>query len=339
MSADARPFPAFYQKMRAAIAHRYAIWVLGGASFVESIFSPLPPDFLLAPMVVAKPNDAWRLALWTTITSVLGAVGGYLIGSFFMELFGNVLVALYGMEQQLNRFTAWLREYGAAVILICAISPIPYKVVAITSGIALIDPITFILMGLLGRGARFFAVAAVCKKWGALAEEFLLKQIARSSGRDTVTFIFMITLGILGAAFFFEYVRGLEPCELCLWQRIPYYIVLLISFVSLFSFAERVYYWVLVLSAGLFFVGAGLAGYHFGIELGFWQGFTQCSGGGALATTPQELMRQLQTAQPLDCSSPQWKLFGLSLAGYNMLISLGLVGFITWKLYGQKTNR
>jgi membrane protein YqaA with SNARE-associated domain/disulfide bond formation protein DsbB len=336
--SQAENFPPFYKRIRALIAHRYAIWFLGGATFAESIVSPLPPDFILAPMVVAKPSAAWRLAFWTTFASVLGAVGGYLIGAFFMDVFGDGLVDLYNMRAHLDRFTSWLREWGAVVILICAISPIPYKAVAITSGIALIDPLTFILMGLIGRGARFFAVAAICKKWGGIAEAFLLRQLLQSNGRDQVSFIFMAVLAILGAVFFLEYVKGFAPCTLCEWQRIPYYIVLGITFISLFLFSQKVYYWVLVVSAGLFFISAVLGGYHFGIELGFWQGFTACGGGGgsAIATTPQELLLQLEAAQPVSCAKAQWHLFGVSLAGYNMLMSLGFVGFIVWKFYEQK---
>ena len=187
-------------------------------------------------------------------------------------------------------------------------------------------------MSLLGRGARFFAVAAICKKWGARGEAFLLKQISGSAGRDQVSFIFILALCILGGAFFFEYVRGLQPCQLCLWQRIPYYFVLAITFISLFLFSEKIYYWVLVLCGVAFFASALLGGYHVGIEFGLWQGFTQCSGGAPLALTPQELIAQLQTAEPLDCAQPQWQLFGLSLAGYNMILSLGLAAFIIWKL-------
>lgn len=331
-------FPPFYKRIRALIAHRYAIWFLGGATFAESIISPLPPDFILAPMVVAKPERAYRLAFWTTIASVLGAMGGYLIGAFFMEQFGKELVDLYNMRPYLDKFTMWLNEWGAVVILICAISPIPYKAVALTSGIAMINPFVFIFISLIGRGARFYAVAAVCKKWGAAAEDFLLRQVMKSNGRDQVSFVFMIVLGILGAAFFLEYVKGLAPCQLCLWQRIPYYVVLGITFISLFLFSKRIYYWVLAASAALFFISALLAGYHLGIELGFWQGFTECGGGIAVATTPEAFLSQLQNAQPVSCTKANWHLLGISLAGYNMLISLGLFGFILWKLYEQRTN-
>lgn len=324
-----------YQKVRRWMGHKHAQWLLYGASFVESIISPIPPDLLLAPMVVARPQAAWRLALGTTLASVLGALGGYWIGAYFMEAFGNDLIALTQLTEEMAQFQGWLKTYGAIVILICAVSPIPYKAVAITSGIVAIDLWVFILVGLMGRGARFFAVAAICKKWGAAAEAFILKKIASDGMRDVVALSFLVSILMLGGVFFFEFVKGLPPCQLCLWQRIPYYAVAGISFIALMLFTPKIYYGAAVLSGALFMVSAGLGAYHFGIELGLWAGFSECSGGLPLAQTPQELLNQLATAKPIDCAQPQWSLLGISLAGYNMLFSLGFGSFIFWRLYAQ----
>lgn len=331
-------YPPFYKRLRDMAAHRWAIWVLGGATIAESVISPLPPDFLLAPMVVARPEKAWGLAILTTICSVFGAVLGYLIGAFFMEQLGNGLVGLYNLQENLDVLTSWIQKYGAAIVFIGALSPIPYKAVAIMSGVALINPFLFIGLGLAGRGARFFAVAALCKYWGGAAEDFLLRGIVQSNRRNIVSLIFMAVVLVLAGVFFFEYVKGLPPCQLCLWQRIPYYVVAALTFISLFLFSEKIYYWVLVLAAICFLISTGLGAYHFGIELGWFQGFTQCAGSSTLATTLPELLAQLKTTQPVSCDQASWHLFGISLAGYNMLISLGLLVFIIWKLYGQKTN-
>ena len=332
-------FPPLYRRLRRAIAHRHAAWVLGAASFAESIISPLPPDFLLAPMAVATPERAFRLALLTTLTSVLGGIGGYLVGAYFMDYFGWPIVDFYQLRAHFETLTEWLKNYGAAIVLIGAVSPIPYKAIAILSGIVLLNPALFIILGLIGRGARFFAVAALCRLWGAKAEAFLIKRIVQSDLRGAVSLIFLCALAVLAAAFYFEYVKDLAPCALCLWQRWPYYAVLTLCFAALFLFSERIYFWTLFFSGVIFLGSAVLAGYHAGVEWGFWQGPSQCAGGQALPANMGELMAQLERAQPASCADAAWRLFGLSFAGYNVIISLLLAGFISWRLWQWKSRQ
>ena len=336
MSED---FPPLYRRLRRAIGHRHAAWVLGAASAAESIVSPLPPDFLLAPMSVAAPERAFRLALLTTLASVLGGVGGYLIGAYFMDYFGWPLVDFYQLRDHFEILTGWLKEYGAAIVLIGAVSPVPYKAIAILSGIVLLNPFLFIILGLIGRGARFFAVAALCRLWGARVERFLITRITQSDLRGLVSLIFLCAMAVIAAAFYFEYVKGLAPCILCLWQRWPYYLAASLCFAALFLFSERIYFWVLSVSGVIFLGSALLAGYHAGVEWGFWAGPSQCGGGHVLPATMGELRAQLAQAQPASCEHAAWRLFGISFAGYNVIISIMLAGFIAWRLWQWKNKQ
>lgn len=133
------------------------------------------------------------------------------------------------------------------------------------------------------------------------------------------------TATILGA-YFFQYVIGLTPCPLCLEQRVPYYIAIPLAFATAASAVLRLPPLVTrigLLALALVMVwGAGLGVYHAGAEWGFWQGPSSCSAPAALARTPGDLLRQLQTGpRVVDCTVAAWRLFGVSLAGWNVLIA------------------
>ena len=161
-----------YDWVMGLAASRHAPVSLFAVSFAESSFFPIPPDVMLAPMCLAKPEKAWRYAFICTIASVLGGVLGYAIG-YFLRDFGLWMMAATGHAGGLQEFQCWYAKYGVWVILAKGLTPIPYKLVTITAGFARFDLFTFVWASVLTRGFRFFAVATVLKFFGpAMLEEF-----------------------------------------------------------------------------------------------------------------------------------------------------------------------
>lgn len=154
-------------------AHRHAVWWLAAVSFIESSVFPIPPDVLLIPMILARPQLAFRFALICTVTSVLGGLAGYGIGHFLFESIGRPLVALYGATEALQGIQGDFAENGWWIVLGGGMTPFPYKVVTIASGALGLDPWAFTASSIVGRGARFFLVAALLWKFGAPIRDFI----------------------------------------------------------------------------------------------------------------------------------------------------------------------
>ncbi|RLA17874.1 MAG: DedA family protein [Gammaproteobacteria bacterium] len=157
-------FNKLYSKVLSWSRHRHAEWYLGGLSFAESSFFPIPPDVLLAPMSLAQPEKAVRFALLTTIASVLGGIFGYLIGYFFIDLIIPWLENSHYWEKYLTA-REWFAEWGFWAVFIAGFSPIPYKVFTLTAGALSMAFIPFVIASAIGRGARFFLVAMLLS-WG-----------------------------------------------------------------------------------------------------------------------------------------------------------------------------
>jgi membrane protein YqaA with SNARE-associated domain len=150
----------------AAADKPYALWIVGAVSFAESSFFPVPPDVMLIPMSLARPQKAWLYALVCTIASVAGGVLGYAIGAILYDSVGQWLIQLYGYGAKVEAFRAAYAEYGAWIILLKGLTPIPYKIVTITSGFAGYNLLLFILFSIIARGGRFFAVALLLNRYG-----------------------------------------------------------------------------------------------------------------------------------------------------------------------------
>ena len=165
-----------------------ALRVLGVVSFTESSFFPIPPDAMIIPMVLARPDRAWSIALVATATSVLGGAFGYFIGLYLFDTIGQAVIAFYGYEDKFEAFRAAYNEWGLWIILIKGLTPIPYKLVTIASGAAHFDFTVFMLASLLTRGARFFLVAALLKYFGAPIRDFVERRLT------LVTTIFVVGL-------------------------------------------------------------------------------------------------------------------------------------------------
>lgn len=148
-------------------AHKpYALWIMGVVSFAESSFFPVPPDVMLIPMSLARPERAWLYAAVCTATSVLGGVVGYAIGALLFDSVGQWLIQVYGLADKVDAFRASYAEWGAVIILLKGLTPIPYKLVTITSGFAGYNIILFILCSIVARGGRFFVVAILLNRYG-----------------------------------------------------------------------------------------------------------------------------------------------------------------------------
>jgi membrane protein YqaA with SNARE-associated domain len=144
----------------------YALWILFAVSFAESSFFPVPPDVMLAPMSLARPKRAWLYAGVCTIASVLGGVLGYAIGALLYDSLGQWLISVYGLSGKVETFRQSYAEWGSLIILLKGLTPIPYKLVTITSGFAGYNISLFILFSLITRGARFFIAAALFNRYG-----------------------------------------------------------------------------------------------------------------------------------------------------------------------------
>ena len=157
--------------------HRHATRSLAVGSFAESTFFPIPPDVQLAPMVLAQPERAYFYAAVCTIASVLGGLLGYAIG-YFLEPVGLQMLAWLGKADTFEASKALFQQHGAWVILIKGLTPIPFKLITIASGIFQFNLALFIALCVVTRGARFFLVAFVLKRWGPPMLAIVEKRLA-----------------------------------------------------------------------------------------------------------------------------------------------------------------
>jgi len=158
-------------------AHRHALAALFVISFIESSIFPIPPDVVLIPMILAARDKAWRIALICTIASVIGGVAGYGIGHFLFEEVGRPILELYHYGPKFDVFQAKYNEWGAWAVFIAGVTPFPYKVITILSGVTGLDVPVFIVSSILARGLRFFLVAWLLWKFGDPIREFIEKRL------------------------------------------------------------------------------------------------------------------------------------------------------------------
>jgi membrane protein YqaA with SNARE-associated domain len=179
----------------AAADKPYALWVLGAVSFAESSFFPVPPDIMLLPMSLARPQRAWLFAALCTVASVAGGVLGYAIGAVLYDSVGHWLISLYGLGDKVDAFRAGYAEWGAVIILLKGLTPIPYKLVTITSGFAGYNIWLFVLCSIIARGGRFFAVAVLLNRYG----DVIRAEIEKRLGLWVAVLVIVIVLGFVVA--------------------------------------------------------------------------------------------------------------------------------------------
>jgi membrane protein YqaA with SNARE-associated domain len=181
MTVEAAKPPSLLRRLYdwcVAAAHKpHALWIMGAVSFAESSFFPVPPDVMLIPMALAHPPRAYVLAAWCTATSVAGGVVGYAIGALLYDSVGFWLINLYGYADKVETFRAAYAQWGAWIILLKGLTPIPYKIVTITSGFAGYNLVLFIFFSIIARATRFFVLAFLLHRYGDQARHIIEKRL------------------------------------------------------------------------------------------------------------------------------------------------------------------
>ena len=177
-------------------AHKpHAMWTMGAVAFAESSFFPVPPDFMLIPMSLARPERAYVMAAWCTVASVTGGLLGYAIGALLYDSVGHWLIEFYGLGGKVEAFRTSYAEWGAVIILLKGLTPIPYKLVTITSGFAGYNIWLFILCSVVARGGRFFVVAILLNRYG----EWIRVRIEKHLGLWVGLAVGVLVLGFIVA--------------------------------------------------------------------------------------------------------------------------------------------
>lgn len=174
-------FNQFVRKIYDSVFHlskeNGAIYWLFAIAFIESSFFPIPPDVMLIPMILAAPKKAWSIASVATVGSVIGAYLGYAIGFYFFQLIAEPLLNFYGYLEKFNYFKELYNQYGAWIVFGAGITPFPYKIITIASGVVHMNLIVFTIASIIARGMRFFLVAWLLKKYGETMREFIEKNL------------------------------------------------------------------------------------------------------------------------------------------------------------------
>ena len=178
---------------------RHAIWALAAIAFIESSVFPIPPDVLIVPMVLAARDRAWLIAGVCTVASVLGGLLGYAIGALLFEAVGRPLLDLYGYGANFATFQDGYREWGAWIVAGAGLTPFPYKVITIASGVVQLDLAVFLIASALSRGARFFVLAGLLWWFGPPIRVFIERHLERLA----VLFFVLLFGGFLAARYLF----------------------------------------------------------------------------------------------------------------------------------------
>ena len=194
-------FSQFVRKIYDAVFHlskdNGAMYWLFAVAFIESSFFPIPPDVMLIPMILAAPDKAWKIAGVATVGSGIGAYFGYAIGFYFFQLIAEPLLGFYGYLDKFNSFKNLYNQYGAWIVFGAGITPFPYKIITIASGVVHTNLLVFTVASIIARGMRFFLVAWLLKKYGEAMREFIEKNL----GWLSIVFLLLLIGGFAAVKF------------------------------------------------------------------------------------------------------------------------------------------
>jgi membrane protein YqaA with SNARE-associated domain len=182
-------FKRLYQWILSLAESEHAPFALAAVAFAESSFFPIPPDVILIPMSLAAPRRAWRFAAIATVASVVGGMVGYGIGALLFDTLGQWLIHLYGYADKMAALKETYAHWGALVILIKGLTPIPYKLVTIVSGLLGYNFALFVLLSVVTRGARFFILAGALNWFGDPLRLALERHFALFLGLIAITIV------------------------------------------------------------------------------------------------------------------------------------------------------
>ena len=198
-------FKELYNKTIKLAGHKSSKLILGIISFIESFIFPIPPDVLIIPMTIAKKNDWTKIAFVATTGSVLGALLGYLIGFIFFNEIGIKIFELYGVDN-----TSFLKEKISSeggviawmtLLAIAGFTPVPFKLLTITSGFVGFNIFYFLIVSAITRGTRFFLISFLVGKFGSAMKEIIEKKLIKVS-------IFISIIIIVVAFLVYKFLKG-----------------------------------------------------------------------------------------------------------------------------------
>ncbi|MBZ9936562.1 DedA family protein [Mesorhizobium sp. BR1-1-16] len=178
-----------FDRIMVLSAGPHALWLLAGVSFAEASFFPIPPDPVLAAIVLARRDRVWIAALVCTLASVVGGLAGYAIGAVLYEAIGQPVIAFYHLEEAFHNFQLRFDEWGGWIIVAKGLTPIPFKLVTIASGVVHLNLVTFIVAAALTRGLRFFVVAWLFYRFGPQARAMIDKHFSKVMIAGTILVI------------------------------------------------------------------------------------------------------------------------------------------------------
>lgn len=187
-----------YDVMLDLSASPHAMWFLAVVAFAESSFFPIPPDIMLIPMILATPNKAWQIASVATFSSLIGGYFGYGIGIFAFDMIAEPILEFYHALDKFHSFENYYHQYGAWIVFGAGITPFPYKIITIASGVVHLDLVVFTIASILARGLRFFVVAWLLKKYGEPMKYFIDKHL----GKLSVLFLILLIAGFAAIKLF-----------------------------------------------------------------------------------------------------------------------------------------
>lgn len=186
-----------YDRTMSLADHPHALWWLALVAFVEASVFPIPPDVLMIPMILARPNRAWAIAGVALLASVLGGLLGYAIGALAYESIGQPVLAAMGKADAMQAFNTRFNDFGFWAVLTAGVTPFPFKVITIMSGWTGMPLTIFVATSILARGLRFFIVAALLRKFGMPIRDFIEKRL----GLMFVLFIALLLGGFMAVRY------------------------------------------------------------------------------------------------------------------------------------------